>query len=144
MDVMSIFAKDSAVMAKTKELCEAIAQDIEFVALQGQVERFLEDDAAKLQYQSVHERGEELHQKQQAGVELGEREIKDFESARSGLLENEVARDFMDAQQNLQTLQQTISKYVGMTMELGRVPEPEDMKQGEGGGGCCGGGCGCD
>lgn len=141
---MSIFAKDSAVMAKTKELCEAIAQDIEFVALQGQVERFLEDDAAKLQYQSVHERGEELHQKQQAGVELGEREIKDFESARSGLLENEVARDFMDAQQNLQTLQQTISKYVGMTMELGRVPEPEDMKQADGGGGCCGGGCGCD
>lgn len=139
---MSIFAKDSAVMAKTKELCEAIAQDIEFVALQGQVERFLEDDAAKLQYQSVHERGEELHQKQQAGVELGEREIQEFESARNGLLENEVARDFMDAQQNLQTLQQTISKYVGMTMELGRVPEAEDLDQ-SGGGGCCGGGCGC-
>ncbi|MBK1829553.1 YlbF family regulator [Verrucomicrobiaceae bacterium R5-34] len=129
-------------MAKTKELCEAIAQDIEFVALQGQVERFLEDDAAKLQYQSVHERGEELHQKQQAGVELGEREIQEFESARNGLLENEVARDFMDAQQNLQTLQQTISKYVGMTMELGRVPEAEDLDQ-SGGGGCCGGGCGC-
>lgn len=138
-----MFAKDSAVMAKTKDLCGAIAQDIEFVALQGHVERFLEDDAAKLQYQSVHERGEELHQKQQAGVELNEREIKEFEEARSGLLENEVAKDFMDAQQSLQTLQQTISKYVGMTLELGRVPEPEDMEQ-SGGGGCCGGGCGCD
>ena len=108
-------------MEKTKDLCGAIAQDIEFVALQGHVERFLEDDAAKLQYQSVHEKGEELHQKQQAGVELGEREIKEFEEARTQLLENDVARDFMDAQQNLQTLQQTISKYVGMTMELSLI-----------------------
>jgi len=140
---MNLLTEDSAVMEKTKDLCATIVQDIEFVALQGHVERFLEDDAAKLQYQSVHERGEELHQKQQAGVELGESEIKQFEDARTQLLENEVARDFMDAQQNLQNLQQTISKYVGMTMELGRVPQPEDMKEANGGGGCCGGGCGC-
>lgn len=140
---MSMLAKESNVMLKTRELCDAIAQDIEFVALQGQVERFLEDDSAKLQYQSVHERGEELHQKQHAGVELSDQEIKEFESAREALLSNEVASEFMDAQQSLQTLQKTISKYVGMTLELGRVPEPEDMQEAEGGGGCCGGGCGC-
>jgi cell fate (sporulation/competence/biofilm development) regulator YlbF (YheA/YmcA/DUF963 family) len=141
---MSIFAKDSAVMAKTKDMCDAIAQDIEFLALQGQVERFLSDDEAKLQYQSVHERGEELHQKQHAGVELSETEIQEFESARDSLMNNEVASDFMEAQQSLKTLQQTIGKYVSMTLELGRVPEPEDMEQSDGGGGgCCGGGCGC-
>lgn len=139
-----MLAKESNVMLKTRELCDAIAQDIEFVALQGQVERFLEDDAAKLQYQSVHERGEELHQKQHAGVELSDTEIKEFEEARDALLSNEVASEFMEAQQNLQTLQKTISKYIGMTLELGRMPEPEDMEQSEdGGGGCCGGGCGC-
>ncbi len=143
MKGMSMLAKDSAVMAKTQELCEAISQDIEFLALQGQVERFLSDDAAKLQYQSVHERGEELHQKQHAGVELSEIEIKGFEEARDALMNNDVARDFMEAQQNLQTLQQTIGKYVGMTLELGRVPEAEDMEQSGDGGGCCGGGCGC-
>ena len=139
---MSIFAKDSAVMAKTKEMCDAITQDIEFVALQGQVERFLTDDAAKLQYQSVHERGEELHQKQHAGVELSETEIKAFEHAREALMANEVASDFMEAQQSLQTLQQTFGKYVSATLELGRVPEAEDIEK-SGGGGCCGGGCGC-
>ncbi|MCP5535626.1 MAG: YlbF family regulator [Akkermansiaceae bacterium] len=140
---MSMLANDSNVMLKTRELCDAIAQDIEFVALQGQVERFLEDDAAKLQYQSVHERGEELHQKQHAGVELSDTEIKDFEEARDALLANEVASEFMEAQQSLQTLQKTIGKYIGMTLELGRVPQPEDMEQAQGGGGCCGGGCGC-
>jgi len=137
-----MLAEESNVIMKTRELCDAIAQDIEFVALQGQVERFLEDDAAKLQYQSVHERGEELNQKQQAGVELADKEIKDFEAARDALMSNEIASDFMEAQQNLQTLQKTVSKYVGMTLELGRVPEAKDMEEAEGGG-CCGGGCGC-
>jgi len=137
-----MLSKESNVMTKTQELCDAIAQDIEFLALQGQVERFLSDDAAKLQYQSVHERGEELHQKQQAGVEISELEIQTFEGERDGLLSNEVANDFMEAQQGLQTLQKTISKYVGMTLELGRAPAPEDMEQADGGG-CCGGGCGC-
>jgi len=130
-------------MAKVNEMCESIAQDIEFLALQGQVERFLADDAAKLQYQSVHEKGEELHQKQHAGVELSESEIQEFEESRDGLMTNEVARDFMEAQQELQTLQKTIGKYVGMTLELGRLPLPEDMEQSGDGGGCCGGGCGC-
>lgn len=138
-----MLAKESDVMSKTRELCDVIAQDIEFLALQGQVERFLDDDAAKLQYQSVHEKGEELQQKQHAGVELSDTEIKNFEDAREGLFNNETARDFMEAQQQLQTLQQTIGKYVGMTLELGRVPLPEDIEQANGGGGCCGGGCGC-
>lgn len=129
-------------MTKTQELCDAIAQDIEFVALQGQVERFLADDEAKAQYQSLHERGEELQQKQHAGVELADHEIKEFEGARDQLFANEVASDFMEAQQSLQTLQKTISKYVGMTLELGRTPTAEDMEEADGGG-CCGGGCGC-
>ena len=141
MSGMSMIAKDSNVIQKTRDLCDAIAQDIEFVALQGQVERFLENDTAKLQYQSVHEKGEELHQKQQAGVELSDTEIRTFEEARESLLDNDLVREFMEAQQNLQALQQTINKYVGMTMELGRVPQPEDMESSSGG--CCGGGCGC-
>jgi len=139
---MTMIAKESNVMSKTKELCDAIAQDIEFVTLQGQVERFLADDDAKLKYQSLHERGDELNQKQQAGVELSDKEIQEFEDARESLFSNEVASDFMEAQQGLQTLQKTITKYIGMTLELGRTPTPEDMEQGDGGG-CCGGGCGC-
>lgn len=139
---MTMLATESNVILKTRELCETISQDIEFLALQGQVERFLEDDSAKLQYQSVHDMGDQLHQKQQANVELSELEIKQFEESRQGLMENEVVSDFMAAQQSLQAIQKTISKYVSMTLELGRVPEAEDMQEGDGGG-CCGGGCGC-
>lgn len=143
---MSLLAEDSAVLSKTRELCAEIAADPSFLKLQSNVERFLSDDAARLQYQTVHERGEELHQKQRAGIELGNAEIRDFETAREALFDNEVAREFINAQRELETLQQEIGKYIGMTLELGRVPNAEDLEAASGGG-CCGGhdggGCGC-
>ena len=134
---MSIVAEESAVIVKTKELCAQIASDPSFLKLQANVERFLSDDSARLQYQSVHERGEELHHKQHAGVELGASEIREFESARDALFENEIARDFLSAQRELETLQKEIAKYVGSTIELGRVPTADDLAAT--GGGCCGG-----
>ena len=137
---MYIVVEESPVIVKTKELCAQIASDPSFLKLQANVERFLSDDSARLQYQSVHERGEELHHKQHAGVELGASEIREFESARDALFENEVARDFLSAQRELETLQKEIAKYVGSTIELGRVPTAEDLE--DKGGGCCGGNSG--
>lgn len=137
-----MLADDSPVMTKARELCAEIAKDSRFVDLQKDVERFMNDDEAKLMYQSVHERGSELHQKQSAGVELGAAEIREFEAARDELMSHEVAKSFMDAQGELETLQKAIGKFVGLTLELGRVPTAEDLSASEGG--CCGGGgCGC-
>ncbi len=140
---MTTTAEETAVMAKTKELCAEIAADPRFQELQQTVERFLSNDAAKLQYQSVHERGESLNQKQRAGVELGESEIREFEAAREALFENEIARDFIGAQRELEALQQEIGRYVGMTLELGRMPSDEEFAEASGGGCCGGGSCGC-
>lgn len=137
-----MLADDSPVMTKARELCAEIANDSRFTELQKDVERFMNDDEAKLMYQSVHERGSELHQKQQAGVELGATEIREFEASRDELMSHDVAKPFMEAQGELETLQKAIGKYVGMTLELGRVPNAEDLAASEGG--CCGGGgCGC-
>jgi cell fate (sporulation/competence/biofilm development) regulator YlbF (YheA/YmcA/DUF963 family) len=139
---MSIIAEDSAVIVKTRELCAQIASDPSFLSLQESVERFLNDDGARLQYQSVHERGEELHQKQHAGIELAAAEIREFESARESLFDNPIAREFLTAREQLEKLQKEISKYVGMTLELGRCPTAEELA--DSGGGCCNeGGCGC-
>jgi cell fate (sporulation/competence/biofilm development) regulator YlbF (YheA/YmcA/DUF963 family) len=144
---VSLVAEESPVISKTRELCAEIVGNPTFRELQSQVERFLGDDAARLQYQSVHERGEELHHKQHAGIELSAVEIREFENARDALFENGIARDFMAAQRELENLQKEIGKYVGTTIELGRVPTAEDLAEGGGccgghsheGGGCCGG-----
>ncbi len=137
---MSTIIEDTAISEKTKELCATIVEQESFVKLQSQVEAFLSNDEARLQYQSVHDQGEALNQKQRSGVELGESEISEFEQAREELLKNTTVTDFMGAQKDLQTIQNMIGKMVGMTLELGRTPTAEDFAAAEDGGGCCGGG----
>ena len=142
---MSIASHDSTLISKTRDLCSEIISDPTYLKLLEKVERFLNNDAARLQYQSVHERGEELHHKQHAGIELGAQEIREFESAREALFANEIATSFIEAQRELEQLQKVIGRYVGMTLELGRVPSAEDIEAASSG--CCGGGgsggCGC-
>jgi len=138
---MTLLADNSAILTKTRELCAEIAGDPVFLQYQAQIETFLDDDDARMQYKGTHEMGEQLHQKQHAGLELGAAEIKSFEAARDALFENPVACEFMSAQRELETLRKEITKYVGMTLELGRVPTADDLA--EAGGGCCGGGGGC-
>ena len=128
-------------MGKTRDLCETIANDSDYRDLLQKVEKFLGDDEARLSYQSVHESGQALNQKQQSGLQLSDSEIAEFEGGRTELLNNPIASDFMQAQQSLEALQSSVSRMVGMTLELGRVPTPEDIAQASGGG-CCGGGGG--
>lgn len=140
---MTLLADDSTIITKTKELCAEIAGSPIFTELQAKIESFLSDDQARSHYKSVHEMGEQLHQKQHAGMELAATEIKTFETARDALFASPVACDFMDAQHKLEKLQKQIGKYVAMTLELGRVPTADDLAES---GGCCGGGgggCGC-
>lgn len=138
---MNLLEDDSVVMTKTRDLCETIAKDSEYQSLLAKVETFLANDEARLSYQSVQEQGQQLNQKQQAGLELSEAEIGAFEGARTELLNNPIASEFLQAQQSLEALQSSVSRMVGMTLELGRVPTPEDIAQASGGG-CCGGGSG--
>lgn len=145
---MNLLQDDSVVMTKLRELCEVIAGDSEYKEVLSKVEAFLGNDEARLNYQSVQELGNELNQKQQAGLQLSEQEIEKFEATRTELLNNPVASNFIEAQQSLETVQTAVSRMVGMTLELGRVPTAEDIQQASsGGGGCCGGsgggGCGC-
>lgn len=143
---MTLLAETSPVLDKARELCAVIASDSRFLQLQKDVERFLSDDSARQMYQTVHQRGEELHQKQHSGIRLASSEIQEFEAARDQLVKNQVASAFLDAQDELEALQRKITKYVNLTMELGRVPTEQDIDQSEQGG-CCGGGggggCGC-
>ncbi len=136
--LMKILEDDSAVMSKARELCSTIAEDADYQQLLAKVESFLNNDEARLAYQSVHESGQALNQKQQAGLELADSEIAQFESARESLMANPIASEFLGAQKDLESLQTTVGRLVGMTLELGRVPTSEDIAQTQGGG-CCGG-----
>ncbi len=129
---------EELVRQKTRELCEAIVQQPEFQNIRKRVESFMADPAAQVQYQSLSEKGRLLHLKQEQGLPLGGDEIAAFDSERAEFFRNPVAKDFVDAQRQMQQMQEEVVQYVGKTFELGRAPSSEDFE-----GGSCGHGCGC-
>ena len=135
---MTTATAQAPIQLKLQELCETIVSQPEFANLRQRVDAFMADESAKTLYQSVVEQGDALHQKQHAGEQLDETVVASFEKDRETLFGNPVAKGFLDAQEEIQTITQSINKSVSKTFELGRVPTGEDL-----GGESCGSGCGC-
>lgn len=133
---MTLNGDHSVIMGKTKELCQTIVEHPEFQDLRRRVDAFMADETAKQHYQQVVDKGEKLQDKQQHGTPLSQAEIQDFEKEREALINNPVAKAFLEAQQEMHELRQSVNQYVGKTFELGRLPTDEDFSS-------CGDGCSC-
>ena len=133
---MDIIIEDSLVVKKTKELCQAILDQPNMQDIRQRINAFLGDEKARAQYDGLMTKGQALQQKQQMSVPLSGEEISEFEQQREALLSNPVARGFIDAQEELNQVQESIHSYVNKTLELGRMPTDDDL-------GSCGHGCGC-
>jgi cell fate (sporulation/competence/biofilm development) regulator YlbF (YheA/YmcA/DUF963 family) len=134
--LMSHTVTDEIIHQKTIELCDTIVRQPTFQAIRQRVDSFMGNEEAQNQYQQVVEKGQSLQQKQQTGTPLSDDEIQDFEKSREQLISNPVAREFLDAQQEMRAMQESVSRYVHKTFEIGRVPAPEDFES-------CGHGCSC-
>ncbi len=135
---MTTQTEESTIMQKTKELCEAIIAQPEMISIRKRIDTFLSDAGARSQYELLASKGQALHDKQHGGQPPEAAEISDFEKHRDSLLQNPVARGFLDAREELHEIQHSIQKYVSKTLELGRVPGEADFDEGS-----CGDGCGC-
>lgn len=135
---MATATANGALTERLQAFCTALTATPEFDAIRLRVDQFMINDAAKRQYQDVSERGGHLEHKQSQGVTLDPAEIAEFEKQRDALLANPVARGFVEAQEEIQGIQEQVMTWVNKTLELGRVPEAEEV-----GGGGCGHGCGC-
>src|ERR1043166_96424 len=110
--------QETVILQKTKELCQTIVEQPEFQAIRQQIDSFMSSEEAKTQYQLVMEKGESLQHKQQMGMPLSNEEILDFENHRNALVNNPVAKGFLDAQQRMQTVQESVGQYLAKTFEL--------------------------
>ena len=135
---MQTATDETAVVQKTLELCQTILDQPEFQAIRQQIDTFMANEEAKTQYQLVMEKGDLLQHKQQMGLALTNDEIVEFEKHRDALVGNPVAQGFIQAQQQMHKMQESVGQYVAKTFELGRLPGPDDFQSGS-----CGAGCGC-
>ncbi len=131
--------EETVITQKTRELCQAILDEPSMRTVRERIDTFMADEDTRAQYDGLVAKGQTLHQKQQTSVPLTGEEISDFEQDRDSLMKNPVARGFLDAQQELNEVRDSIHKYVNKTLELGRLPSEEELSEG-----CCSeGGCGC-
>ena len=130
--------EETPVMQKTRELCQTILDQPNMQSIRQRIDAFMGDDRTRGQYDELVNKGQALQQKQQMSLAVSGEEISDFELQRDALMKNPVARGFMDAQEELHEVQQSVHQYVNKTLELGHLPTEEEMS-----GGSCGHGCGC-
>ncbi len=130
--------EETPVIQKTKELCQAILDQPGMRSIRQRIDAFMADDKTRTQYDNLMSKAQLLQEKQRAALTISPEEETGFEADRDALLKNPVARGFLDAQEELHDVQQSIHQYVDKTLELGRMPTEEDL-----GGGGCGHGCGC-
>lgn len=133
--------QDTAITEKTRELCQAILNQPNVRSARQRIDTFVADEKARTQYEGLMAKGQALQQKQQRSQQLTGEEISSFEKEREALLANPVARGFLEAQEEMHHVHQSINQYVSKTLELGRVPTDADFESEEEG--SCGHGCGC-
>jgi cell fate (sporulation/competence/biofilm development) regulator YlbF (YheA/YmcA/DUF963 family) len=130
--------QDDVITRKTRELCQTILDQPAMRSARQRIESFVADEKARAQYEGLMAKGQALQQKQQRSQQLSGAEISDFEKERDALMNNPVARGFLEAQEEMHQVHQSINQFVSKTLELGRMPTESDFEE-DG----CGHGCGC-
>lgn len=123
---------------KTRELCQAILEEPKLQTAHQRIGVFMADEQTRSLFDGLLEKRNTLEEKQRQSLPLTDQEINDFEKHKAAVLNNPVAREFLDAQEDMRSIQESIHNYVSKTLELGRVPTEEELS-----GGSCGHGCGC-
>jgi len=129
--------ESKTVVDKTRELCSTILAQPGMGSIRQNIDSFMADEKSRADYESLMAKGQALHEKQHRSLPLSGEEVGEFEKHRETVLNNPVARGFLDAQEALHHLQESIQTQISKTLELGRLPSAEDLE------GSCGHGCGC-
>ena len=115
------------VEAKTLELCQTLVQDPEFSGLFQKVDRYLADAGAQFQLGQFQEVSQLLQHKHSMGAELSAEEIAQYEGMRQAVMESEIIREFVGAQEKIELIQDQIHRFLMKTFQVGRVPTAEDF-----------------
>lgn len=120
---------NSEVQELTTKLCNALASDQKIISAKARIGLFFQNaDATKL-FQEVNTYGEELRNKHLAGMPPTEEEIAKFDELRKAVVENDLARGFLEARQQIDEILGTINQFLGMSIDLGRAPSPEEVEE---------------
>ena len=110
-----------------KDLCQALLEDDKLKGVFASIDAFMVNDASKELFSQMQTKGEELQTKQQAGIELTAGEVEEYNKLREQMLDDPAAKAFVEAQESIQSVHQTIGSWVSLVFENGRMPTEEEF-----------------
>lgn len=131
-------------IAHVTNLASALAQSPKVIAAKARIGLFYQNPAATDLFRQVNEYGEKLREKQMAGMSPSESEIAKFDELRAAVVGNEVCKDFLEANQQLDELIGVLQQYLVLAIQRGCAPTDEEVAasmQQQVSACSCGGGC---
>ena len=128
----------------TSDLAHGFTQSQKVVSAHARIRLFFQNADATALYRKAEDYGEELRNKQMAGMAPSEEEIKKFNDLRQSVVDDEVCRGYLEARMELDELLSTVNQYLCMAINNGTVPTDEEVAETmqQNVSSCsCGGGC---
>lgn len=140
---MSNTTLEGGLLEATTALCNLLAQSPQVVAAKARIGLFFQNPEATKLFEEVNSYGEELRNKHLAGMPPTEEEINKFDQLRQAVVENELARGFLESRQTIDGILSAVNQYLGMSIDLGRAPSAEEVEQARQQAASQSCGCGC-
>ncbi len=115
------------VLEATTKLCAVLAQSPVIIASKARIGLFFQDQKATELFRKVTAYGEELRSKHLAGMPPTEEEIAQFDQLRQNVVDNPLARDFLEARQTIDDMLVTINQFMSMAIDKGKAPTLEEV-----------------
>ncbi len=128
----------------TTELASAFAQCQKVISANARIRLFYQNPEATDLFRKVNEYGEELRNKNMAGMPPSEEELAKFDTLRQNVVDNATCRGFLEARQELDSLLATVNQYLCLAIDKGVAPTDEEVAasmQQQVSACSCGGGC---
>ena len=122
-----IFKDFNVIIEKTENLCTLLLEQEAYKELRQMIEQFTVDEESNKQYERFVGKEQLRRQKLQQDLALTPEEYDDFNQEERALYENSVIRKYLYARKELDHLQHLIHQYLTKTIDLGRIPRPNEI-----------------
>ncbi|MDD3118385.1 MAG: YlbF family regulator [Victivallales bacterium] len=135
MSKKSIFHDNQRLYELLRDFCDGLAEEQRFREAQCCINEFLSGEQARTHYEALLDLEDELHLKQHDG-ELTEADLERYHHLNETLRALPDAERFFLAQEELEEISSQIVDFIGLAIETGQVPTPEELETLEHTGAC--------
>ncbi len=128
MKKVSIFRENQKLYDLLADFCNCLAEIDRFQVAQRCINDFLSGEKARTHYEELLDLEDELHRKQHEG-QLTEDDLNRYRSVSETLQGLPNADAFFTAQGELENIHGQIVNFIGMAIETGQTPSPEELEE---------------